>query len=63
MTTPTKIILAMIERSIFSVSYTHLAFIEDILGKKLGKAVPVLQVAEGIITAWVPGVLMLVGKW
>ncbi|MDO4279356.1 MAG: AmiS/UreI family transporter [Lachnoclostridium edouardi] len=39
------------------------AFIEDILGKKLGKAVPVLQVAEGIITAWVPGVLMLVGKW
>lgn len=31
------------------------AFVEDIMGKKLGKFVPVLQVIEGVITAWVPG--------
>ena len=30
------------------------AFVEDIMGKKLGKFVPVLQVIEGVITAWVP---------
>lgn len=39
------------------------AFVEDILGKKLGKFVPALQVFEGIVTAWIPGVLMLIGKW
>ncbi len=39
------------------------AFIEDICHKKLGKFVPLLQVFEGIITAWIPGVLMLIGKW
>ncbi|MDO5422360.1 MAG: AmiS/UreI family transporter [Eubacteriales bacterium] len=39
------------------------AFVEDILGKKLGKFVPALQVFEGVATAWIPGVLMLIGKW
>jgi acid-activated urea channel len=33
------------------------------MGKKLGKFVPALQVFEGIVTAWIPGVLMLIGKW
>ena len=39
------------------------AFVEDILGKKLGKLVPALQVFEGVATAWTPGVLMMIGKW
>ncbi|MGN1185017.1 MAG: AmiS/UreI family transporter [Oliverpabstia sp.] len=39
------------------------AFVEDIMGKKLGKFVPMLQVLEGIVTAWIPGVLLLIGKW
>jgi acid-activated urea channel len=39
------------------------SFVEDILGKKLGKFVPCLQVFEGIVTAWIPGVLLLLGKW
>ena len=39
------------------------AFVTDILKKDLGKAVPVLQIAEGIITAWIPGIMMLLGVW
>jgi acid-activated urea channel len=39
------------------------AFIETIMGKKLGKLVPSLQVFEGIVTAWIPAMLMLLGKW
>ena len=39
------------------------SFVEDILNKKLGKFVPALQVFEGIVTAWIPGVLMLIGRW
>lgn len=39
------------------------AFVEDICGKKLGKFVPILQILEGIVTAWVPAVLMLLGAW
>ncbi len=39
------------------------SFVEDICGKKLGKFVPVLQVVEGVITAWVPGVMMLLQVW
>ena len=39
------------------------AFIEIILKKNLGKFVPYLEIFEGIITAWVPGFLMLVGRW
>lgn len=39
------------------------AFVEDILGKKLGKFVPCLQVFEGIVTAWVPGIMMLLKVW
>lgn len=39
------------------------AFVEDICGKSLGKFTPRLQVFEGVVTAWVPGVLMLLGMW
>ena len=39
------------------------AFVTDIMKKDLGRFVPVLQIVEGVITAWVPGVLMLLGVW
>lgn len=39
------------------------SFVEDICGKKLGKFVPCLQVFEGIVTAWIPGVMMLLQLW
>ena len=39
------------------------AFVTDILKKKTGKFVPVLQIIEGVITAWIPGVLILLGLW
>ncbi len=39
------------------------SFVEDICGKKLGKFVPVLQVFEGVATAWIPAVSMLIGAW
>ncbi len=39
------------------------AFVETILGKKLGKFVPCLQIFEGVVTAWVPGLLMLLKLW
>lgn len=39
------------------------AFVEDIMGYKLGKFVPALQVFEGVITAWIPGVLLMMGMW
>ena len=39
------------------------AFIEIILKKNLGKFVPYLAIFEGIITAWIPGFLMLVDRW
>ncbi len=35
----------------------------DILKKDLKAIVPFLQVTEGIFTAWIPGVLMLLGIW
>ena len=38
-------------------------FVEDICNKKLGNFVPYLQIFEGIITAWIPGILMLLNKW
>ncbi|MCR4764084.1 MAG: hypothetical protein K5696_11195 [Lachnospiraceae bacterium] len=28
-----------------------------------GKFVPVLQVIEGVITAWIPGMMILTGIW
>ena len=34
------------------------AFVEDIMGKKLGKFVPLLQVFEGVVTAWIPGIML-----
>lgn len=39
------------------------AVAEDIFGRKLGKFVPYLQVIEGVITAWIPGVMLLLGVW
>ena len=39
------------------------AFIEINLKKPLGKFVGYLGVVEGIVTAWIPGFLMLVGMW
>lgn len=39
------------------------SFVEDIIGKKLGKFVPCLQVFEGVVTAWIPAVLMLLQRW
>jgi acid-activated urea channel len=36
---------------------------ETVLNKSLGKFVPALLVFEGIVTAWVPGMLMLTGNW
>ena len=39
------------------------SFFTDVLKKNLGRFVPVLQVLEGIVTAWIPGVLMLLGRW
>jgi len=38
-------------------------FVEDICGKKLGRFTPCLQIFEGIVTAWIPGVMILLGKW
>ena len=39
------------------------SFVEDICHKRLGKFVPALQIFEGVVTAWIPGVLMLINKW
>lgn len=39
------------------------AFITDILKKDLGRFVPILQIFEGIVTAWIPGIMMLTGLW
>ena len=43
------------------LAYSHGEYFK--LGKKLGKFVPYLQVFEGIVTAWVPGVMMLLQIW
>lgn len=40
-----------------------IALFTDILKKDLGKFVPVLQVIEGVITAWIPGIMILTGIW
>lgn len=39
------------------------AFVTDIMKKDLGRFVPCLQVFEGVITAWIPGMLMLLKMW
>ena len=38
-------------------------FIECVLNKPLGKLVGYLGIFEGIVTAWIPGFLMLIGMW
>ena len=40
-----------------------LGFVTDVLKKDLGRAVPCLQIFEGVVTAWIPGLLLLLGKW
>ncbi|SDA24013.1 acid-activated urea channel [Ruminococcus sp. YE71] len=39
------------------------AFVTDIMKKDLGKFVPCLQIFEGVVTAWIPGVMMLLKIW
>ena len=40
------------------------SFFTDILGmKKLAKAVPPIQIIEGVATAWIPGLLLLLQLW
>ena len=39
------------------------SFVTDILGKNLGKFVPCLQIFEGIVTAWIPGMMLLLNIW
>ena len=39
------------------------ALLTDLLKKDLGRFVPCLQIFEGVVTAWVPAVLMLLGRW
>ena len=39
------------------------AFVTDIMKKKTGRFVPVLQIIEGVVTAWIPGVMILLGLW
>jgi acid-activated urea channel len=39
------------------------AFVTDIMKKKTGRFVPVLQIIEGVVTAWIPGILILLGLW
>jgi acid-activated urea channel len=39
------------------------AFVEEIMKKKLGNFVPILQIFEGIVTAWIPGVMLMTGTW
>ena len=38
-------------------------FIEFVLKKPLGKFVGYLGIFEGIVTAWIPGFLMLISLW
>ena len=39
------------------------SFVTDILGKNLGKFAPCLQIFEGIVTAWIPGRMLLLNIW
>ena len=39
------------------------SFVTDILGKNLGKFVSYLQIFEGIVTAWIPGMMLLLNIW
>lgn len=38
-------------------------YIECCMKKDLGKFVPYLAIFEGVVTAWIPGFLMLRGMW
>ena len=39
------------------------SLVTDIFERPLGRFVPVLQIFEGVVTAWIPGVMMLLGVW
>lgn len=38
-------------------------FATDLLGVNLKRFVPILQIIEGVFTAWIPGVMLLLGVW
>jgi len=38
------------------------SFVEVVLKKKLGRFTPCLQIFEGVVTAWVPAIAMLLGS-
>ena len=38
-------------------------FCRGYYGKEAGKFVPCLQVFEGVVTAWIPGVMLLLNWW
>ena len=38
-------------------------FLEGALKKNLGKSSSLLAIAEGVVTAWIPGFMMLAGVW
>jgi acid-activated urea channel len=38
-------------------------WLEAVPKKNLGKFSPALAIFEGIVTAWIPGFLMLIDKW
>ena len=39
------------------------AFVENVMKKPLGNFVGYLAIFEGIFTAWIPGVMLLIGVW
>lgn len=39
------------------------SLVEGICKKSLGRFTPCLQVAEGVVTAWIPAILLLTGLW
>ncbi|MBO5473650.1 MAG: acid-activated urea channel [Lachnospiraceae bacterium] len=39
------------------------SFIEVVLKKSLGKLTPCLQIFEGVTTAWLPAIALLLGVW
>lgn len=39
------------------------SFFTDILHMNLGKFIPWLQIFEGVVTAWVPAILLLLNLW
>ena len=49
--------------AVMNIFVGGLSLFTDLLKKNLGKFVPCLQIFEGVVTAWIPGVMMLFGVW